>query len=212
MKKNNIFLLLLMVPGLAAIAKKNSIDQYLSQSDSLQSNILVINSFDAMSMEVKENKKELLKVLADSLKQILYEATLPPNGGKLIVIQELIRDTPDSDSIIHSLMRQNKASKAIVIKKLNAFFEQTRVEVIKEAGGKSRTAYYDICAVITYCLYFNETKGNDAVITSCENYTHRSVISGLLAKGPDIVRKKDDAFRIVRKNAMAYLSKESPWK
>jgi len=149
--------------------------------------------------------------LVDSLKQILYEATPPPNGGKLIVIPELIRDT-GSESIVQTLMVENNAYKAIVIKKMDAFFNQTEVEVTKDTDGKSRTAYYDICANITYCLYNMGTIGKDTEITSCEFFTKRNVVSGLFAAGPDIVGKKKDAFKIVRKNALSYLSQETFWK
>ena len=149
--------------------------------------------------------------LVDSLKQVLYEATPPPNGGKLIVIPELIHDT-GSDSTVQSLMFQNNASKAIVIKKLDAFFNQTEVEVTKDADGKSRTAFYDICATITYCLHNAETSGKDTEITSCEFFTKRNVVSGFFSAGPDIVGKKKDAFKIVRKNALSYLSQETFWK
>jgi len=149
--------------------------------------------------------------LVDSLKQILYEATPAPDGGKLIVIPDLIREV-DSDSILQSLMIQNNASKAIVIKKLDAFFNQTEVEVTKEADGKNRTAYFDICANITYCLYNMGIRGKDTEITSCEFFTKRNVVSGFFSAGPDIVGKKKDAFKIVRKNALSYLSQETFWK
>ena len=210
--KNISIVLLLLIPALALRSTENSIVQYVSQSDSLPGNMLVINSFDVMSSNIRKNKRELFRELTDSLKQILFEATPPPEGGKLIVIPELINDAAGRDSTIQLLMSQNNAGKAIVIKKLDAFFNQTRVDVTRESDGKKRTAYFDICAVITYRLYRKEQKVNDSEITSCEFFTQRNVMSGLLANGPDIVAKKDEAFKIVRKNALDYLSKETPWK
>ena len=41
-------------------------------SDSLPGHILIINSFDAMSIKARKNKKELFAELADSLKQLVY--------------------------------------------------------------------------------------------------------------------------------------------
>jgi len=192
-------------------ANANSFKPGIPPTDSVPGNMLIINSFDVMSSKFRKNKKVLFVELIDSLKQILFEATPPPNGGRLIVIPELIRDA-DSDSTLQSLMFQNNASKAIVIKKLDAFFNQTEVEVTKEADGKSRTAYYDICANITYCLYNVGTGGKDTEITSCEFFTKRNVVSGFFSAGPDIVGKKKDAFKIVRENALSYLSQETFWK
>jgi len=201
----------MLVWGFTLNARDNSFEPRILLSDSVPGNMLIINSYDVMSLKFRKNKKQLFMELVDSLKQILYEATPPPNGGKLVIIPELIHDA-DSDSIIQSLMFQHGASKAIVIKKLDAFFNQTEVEVTKEADGKSRTAYFDICANITYCLYDMGTSCKDREITNCEFFTKRNVVSGLFSAGPDIVGKKKDAFKIVRKNALSYLSQETFWK
>lgn len=212
MKNWKFLVLLLMAGSLALKTKANSDIGNTTQSDTLTGNILIINSFDVTSSKMRKNKKELFWQLIDSLKQILYEATPPPNGGKLIVIGDLMPDTPDSDRTIRLIMLQHSASKAIVIKKIDAFFDQTKVEVTKEADGKNRTAYFDICSTITYCLYYSGTKGKDNEISVCEFYTKRNVLSGLFAAGPDIVGKKKDVFEIVRKNALKYLSQETFWK
>ncbi len=119
--------------------------------------------------------------MADSLKQVLYNEISAQKDGSPIVISELIKDTADSDSSILLLMVQNNASKAIVIKYLNVFFDQTDVEVTKEGGGKQRAASFDICAVINYQLYNREAKIDNSDITVCEFFTTRNVLSGLLA-------------------------------
>ena len=204
-----LFLLSSLVVGFTLHARVITIKLSFAQSDSLPGNILVINSFDVMSAKVRKNKKALFIELADSLKQILYASTPAPNG-KMIVIPDLIKDT--SEKTIHSLMVQNNAAKAIVIKELNAFFNQTRVDVVKEADGKDRTAYYDICSAITYRLYDMDVKFKDSKIVTCEFFTTRDVVSGLFAAGPDIVGKKKHAFEIVKKNGLDYLAKEMPWK
>jgi len=211
MTRRNLFVLLMIVPALVLKAQTDSTIQYVSQADIARGNMLIINSFDVMSSKIRKNKKALFIELTDSLKQTLYEATPAPNG-KMIVIPDLDKEAPGSDSTIHSLMVQNNASKAIVIIELNAFFNQTHVDVVKEASGKDRTAYYDICSAITYRLYDMEANFKDSKIVSCEFFTARDVVSGLFAAGPDIVGKKKHAFNIVRKNALEYLAKEMPWK
>jgi hypothetical protein len=197
--KNTSIALFLLIPVFA----------FGSKRDSIPGNMLVINSFDVASSKMRKNKKELFLQLTDSLKQILSEASPPREGGKIIVVPDLVNDT---DSTIQLLMSQNNATKAIVIKNLNAFFNQTQVDVTKEPDGKKRTASYDICAIVTYRLYRKDQKVNDAEINTCEFFTQRNVMSGLLAAGPDIVGKKEHAFKIVRKNALEYISTETPWK
>ena len=207
-----LFFGFLMILNFTMNAEESMNLQYSPRTDSFPVNTLIINSFDAMSMKARKNKKELFRELADSLKQVLYESIPPPHGGMLIIIPELIIEAADSDSTILLLMVRNNASKAIVIKTLDAFFDQKDVEVTKEEGGKKRTASFDICARISYRLYNSGVKFNDSEITNCEFYTKRNVMSGLLAAGPDIVGKKNEAFKIVRKNALDYLSKETTWK
>ncbi len=197
--------------AITAQAGKNTIEPDFIQSDSVPGNILVINSYDVNSEKFRKNKKELFVELTDSLKQILFEATPAPNG-KMIIISEFVKDTSALNHIVDSLMLHNSASKAIVIMKLDAFFNQTGVEVTKDSDGKSRVASYDLCATINYRLYQSGTNASDAKISTCEFFTNRSVVSGLFAAGPDIVGKKKHVFKIVRKNAEEYLATEMPWK
>ncbi len=210
MKKTGIiFSLSSLVICFTLHAGEHSIKLSFAQPDSLPGNILVINSFDVLSAKVRKNKKELFIALADSLKQTLYEASPAPNG-KMIAIPDLIKDT--SESAIHSLMVQNNAAKAIVIKTLNVYFDQTGVEVTREPSGKSRVASFDICSFVTYRLYNIEDTAIDSGIGTREFFTRRNVMSGLLAAGPDIVGKKKHAFEAIRKNGLEYLAKEIPWK
>ena len=207
----------LSIPGLvmglilALNGKANVTEQDTSAIDTPAGNILVINSYDARSEKMRKNKKALFIELADSLKQVLYEGTPVPNG-KMIIIPELIKDSLALSNIVDSLMIHNGASKAIVITYLDAYFVQTHVNVVKEADGKDRTAYYDICSVVTYRLYDTAKKFEDAQIRNCEFFTSRNVVSGLFAAGPDVVGKKKHVFEMIRKNALEYLATEKPWK
>jgi hypothetical protein len=101
-------------------------------------------------------------------------------------------------------MKSKQASGAIVIKDINVWFEQTGVDVVKEGKSKSRTAYYDICSEVSYVLYNQSTFEKENAINRCEYFTERSVMSGLLAAGPDIVGKSTHAFNMVEKNAKEY--------
>ena len=125
------------------------------------------------------------------------------NDAVIIVIPELLADA--GDSTIYLLMTKHYATRAIVIKKVNAFFNQTDVEVQKEEDGKKRTASYDICAVVNYVYYSKTIKDKESETLQCEFFTTRNVMSGFLAAGPDIVGKSKHAHKIMKKNAEQYL-------
>ena len=152
--------------------------------------ILIINAFDASEMKARKNKKELFAELADSLKQLLYERIDSPYKEQVTIYPDLLKETANSDSSIFYLMDNYNAFVAIIIKDIDVHFNQTGMEVTGEKNHKTRTAYYDLCAIVTYALYNSETKLNEQEINICEHYTHRDVISGLLTVGPDIVGKK----------------------
>jgi CHAT domain-containing protein/tetratricopeptide (TPR) repeat protein len=203
MKANAVlFGLIGIVLSLCSNSQDSNTAGHNPASDTLPENILIINSFDAMSIKARKNKKELFAELVDSLKQLLYNRIDPQYKPQAIIIPGVLPETANSDSSIFSLMAANNASYAIVIKKLNVFFNQTGVEVVKEKdNNKTRTASYDICAVVTYSQYDGEEKLAESEISICEFYTTRGVASGLLAAGPDVVGKSKDAFKIIAKNA-----------
>lgn len=176
--------------------------------DSLPTKFLIINSFDAMSMEARKNKKDLFTQLADSLKKILYGKLEPTYKEWVVIYPELL---PATDSNIISVIIAQDASIAIVIKNINVYFEKTGVEVTGEKGNKERTVSFDICSAITYALYDTNEKIKESEISLCEGYTERSAFSGLLAVGPDIVGKRKDAFKMLDKNAdKLFLSPDIP--
>ena len=167
--------------------------------------LLIVNSFDANSIQARKNKKALFDDLADSLKYILKLELDRTPGKEIIVIPEFINNPPGNDSIYFDLMNKYSATKAIVIKDLNVYFEQTGVAVTKESDGKKRVASYNINADVTYLLYNNTGLMRKSETKVFEFFTERSVFSGMLAGGPDIVGKSKHAFRIVQKNAEQYL-------
>lgn len=166
--------------------------------------ILIINSFNAGSMNARKNKELLFAELADSLKQMLYDEMDTKIPAERIVIPELII-SPSNDSVYFDLIRKHSATKAIVIKNLNAYFDQTGVEVTREDNHKHREASYDIVADVDYTLYNDSTKIKEFHTKVSEFFTTRSVFSGLLASGPDIVGKYKHAFKIIKKNAEQFV-------
>ncbi len=175
-----------------------------NRGDSLPGKVLILSSFDANAMKARNNKKELFEDLGVSLRQLLYDGVQKEYLLEAGIHTELFPET-NSDSVLFSLMGNNNATRAIVIRNIDIYFDQTRVDVRGTKNNKTRTAYYDICAVITYEFYSKGTKFSSER-KNCEFYTKRNVVSGLLAAGPDIVGKRKDAFKMMEKNARQYFS------
>ena len=194
MKSTYIFLILVLL----------NLSLYSQSPDSgaTRNRTLIINAFDPHHSDYRKNKKELFGKLADSLKYLLAQNIGKDNSKEPVIIGDLLPAVLDSRSSLDSLLILYNANSAIVIKHLNAFFEQTNIEVTRENdGSKSREASYDICSEIDYVLYESNSEPTPNKTRICEPFTTRNVISGLFAAGPDIVGKSKHAFVIVGKNA-----------
>ena len=194
-----LFVVMLVISGFSVNAQ--DIEERTSRPDSIASHILIINSFDAMSLDVRKNKKVFFAQLADTLKHLLYARMEPQYQSQTIIHPGLFKETGNPDSDILALMDTSKASMAIVIQDIDVHFEQTGVEVTGEKNNKTRTASYDICSKVVYGLYDSETKLKELEISIREFYTERDVISGFLAAGPDVVGKRKDVVNIITRNA-----------
>lgn len=166
--------------------------------------VLIINSFDAQSIKARKNKEALFAELADSLKQMISAEMDTRIPAERIVVPGLIIFN-DNDSVYFDLIKKYSATKAIVIKNLNAYFEQTGVQVTKDGNHKDREASYDINGDVDYVLYSESKKIREFHIGVFEFFTTRNVVSGMLAAGPDIVGKYKHAFRIIQKNAEQFV-------
>jgi hypothetical protein len=204
-----LFIFLLTCIGHFSNVSPSSLPKTIEYNcDSLPNHLLIVNAFDAMALHLRNNKKELFRDLADSLKSYLYHDIIYRDEGQPVIFADLLTGASATDSAIIRLMAQNGASKSIVIRSLNVFFDQTGVEVTGEKGSKNRAASYNICSNVTYDIYSNaDTMRIESSKTSvCEFFTTRNVLSGFLAAGPDVVGKKKFTFSIVSKNASKYLT------
>jgi hypothetical protein len=165
--------------------------------------ILLLNNVDIVSKKYRDNKEELFIALTNEImewagKRIAEKDNIPT---------EVIRGyTPLTDSTIRALLSSHHASHAIIIRSFDVFFYQTNVEVEKDqSGSKSRTAYYDIESDITYEFYNTAAMLKGMTIHRRRFHSSRSVLSGLLAAGPNIVAKRDDALTMAIDNFRDYL-------
>lgn len=169
------------------------------------SKTLIVNAFDAMNLNARKNKKELFRDLADSVTKWLEE-NLHAKNVDVVVVDSTKIDTANLESIVLSLLKENEAKRAIVITSLNAWFDLTDVEVEKNADkSKSKTAFFDICSVISYKLYSEQglAKKSDPQIRRF--FTSRGTAGSLLSFGPDIVGKRKHAIKIMHDNTMKIL-------
>lgn len=167
--------------------------------------ILVVNCFDPAGTSFRKNKKELLNDVADSLRFYLAELTNRDNTGKGIMPEERLSGLNDNAGRLDSLRVQNAADFVIAILNVEAEFVKTDVDVeIQNDGSKKRTARYDLCTTFNYLLADKKGSYIERKENVCEFFTERSVMSGLLAAGPDLVGKSKWVFRSARKNAAAY--------
>lgn len=162
--------------------------------------ILVVNCFDASGTRFRNNKKELLAGLADSIRFHLAAKIDASGAGKSVIIQQTV-----SNDLIDSLLRQYDAAAAIAVLNIAPEFEQTEVNVERESdGSKKRTAKYDLCSSVIYMLITRNGSTNEREERHCEFFTERNVMSGLLAGGPDLVGKSKWVYRSVSKNVADY--------
>ena len=171
--------------------------------------ILIINSFNAHSINARKNKRELFAELADSLRYMLKNELDRTQSSysirEVIIIPEFVTNIQGNDSVYTKFINGHLNTRIIVIRDLNAFFTQTGVEVTKDASGKRRVASFDINADIVYDVYNENGLLKEFKTQAFEFFTERNVMSGLLAGGPDIVGKKKHAFKIVQKNAEQFI-------
>ena len=197
---------ILLFIGTVIIFSRNPAFAANPKTDTSGRHIIIINAFDPSDSKARKNKQELFTELADSLKEYLNYFLTGKNVTKTTIIPELLKDI--SDTHLQDIMAQKEATMAIVILKLNVYFEQTGVEVTKDYDGtKSRDASYDICCDASYNIYQPGVSIVPVEETNCEFFTKRDVASGLLAAGPDVVGKKKYTYAMVRKNAFKLVNK-----
>lgn len=180
-------------------------DPTLAQTADTLPKILVVNSYDPSSSSFRKNKKELLSEVADSLRYYLAEIFERENAARVSLADQRVLLLNDSTDGLDSFFRQKQVDYVIIILNVEAEFVKTDVEVERQDdGSKKRTARYDLCTTFSYLLAAKNGSNIERKEMVCEFFTERTVMSGLLAAGPDLVGKSKWVFRSARKNAAAY--------
>ena len=176
--------------------------------DSLSNRVLIINSFDASTLHVRHSKRELFADLADSLKSYVAEYIMQDSTIEVVVIPDVMRG--DTDNLVFSLLEEKNASKALLIRSLDVYFDEggeKREEGFGDEKDKIVTSY-NLCTNVGYSMYDRAVKLKQSDIVNCEFFTARSVNDShfTIKFGPDIVGKKKHTYASVKKNALKYLS------
>lgn len=167
--------------------------------------ILLLNTYNLAIKKFRENKEELFTRFIDSILTTATSEIKARTGIETELIKGLTSITSSGDSSIYSIMKKHNATHAIVIDSFDVFFDQTHTDVTKTAAGKDREAYYDIVSEIDFSFYDNQTLFKQLFMKKRRSHSSRSVVSGLLAAGPNIVSQRKDAWNITNDNVMDYL-------
>ena len=170
--------------------------------------ILIINTFDAMTMRARTNKRNLFKELTDSLSIYLADKVKTIANEEPIRIPGILFKSSQLDSNVHALMKEKGAGLAIVIWLLDARFEESGETESEDSEGKTViNVSYDLCVTNEYLLYNAEKLIKLSKTENCEAFTTRSVRGRFTIRfGPDIVGKRKHTFRPVENNASAYIT------
>ena len=209
--KANIFLILLL-PGLCNFKSKDVSAYKVSSiftADSLPNKILIINSFDAKSVKVRNGKRELFRELSDSLKIYLAKTIISKTDYEPILIPGILSNDDNLDSLIFSLIKQNNARKAILIRSLEVYFVETGVqETTSYEGKKEDITSYNLCAKNEYTVYDKNKSAEKSKNQNCNFFTKRTTGAEghfQLRIGPGVVGKKKHTFGVVEDNAEKYI-------
>lgn len=169
--------------------------------------VLMLNTCDVVSKGFRKPKEELFIRILDSMLVTTATGIQWRGNGTTVVLPGLTSLAADN---ILALMSRHNATHAIVLNSMNVSFDQTHVEVTKTSTGKDREAYYDIIAESEYSMYDQKGLFKKIPVKVWRQHSSRSVISGLLAVGPDIVNHSKDAFSISITNVNKYLDNFFP--
>ncbi len=174
--------------------------------------ILIINSFDAMAMKARNNKRSLFKALADSLSIYLSDKVKTLAHRNPLRIPGILFKNSQLDSNVLALLKEKDAALAIVIWSVDARFEESGEKETEDSDGKTVTEVsYDLCVTNEYILYNPDKALKQSRTENCEYLTTRTVRGSFsLRFGPDIVGKRKHTYRPLENNASAYITEILP--
>ena len=168
--------------------------------------ILIINCFDASKIKTRSKKRDLLADLTDSLKVYLERRIMESSVNEVMVIPGTIVDS--SERNITTLMTEHHAEKAIVIRSIDAYFNQSSDRIAEDEEGKTiHILSYDLCTKVNYMLFNKHGEKESFENNICDFFTDRTARGAfVITFGPDIVGKRKHTFESIRHNGSQFLS------
>jgi len=168
--------------------------------------IVVANAFDVSKSKYRDNKEKQFTMLLNHAVRHTANQIEKQSDSDAVFEEGLLISSAAGDSSLRILMNAHNASHAILLTSFNAYFEQTDVVVTESEGGsKNREAFYDIIVEIRYSFRDHSKPIYDTLISVRKFHSSRSVLSGLLAAGPNIVSNSEEAVGGVQANVELYL-------
>jgi len=93
-----------------------------------------------------------------------------------------------------------KSAIILILKECSAGFRQGDVNKIKNADGTSKTAEYNVFFDAEWMI-LQDSAIHERTISAFRYHSSRSVLSGLLARGPGFEANKEDLLEMARQNA-----------
>ena len=168
--------------------------------------IILLNTYNIAEKKYRDNKEELFGQLIDTMMHWAATRIHDNAGIQTEVMRGYTAIAGNKDSTIAAIITTHNATHAIAVNSFDVYFNQTHVEVTKTNSGKDREAYYDIVTDISYALYGKAKMIREKDIHQSRFHSSRNVVSGLLAAGPNVVSKKEDAYRITMQTWEEYLN------
>ncbi|MEQ1585179.1 MAG: hypothetical protein ABL895_04830 [Cyclobacteriaceae bacterium] len=166
--------------------------------------IVLANAFDVQAMKYRDNKEKQFQQLIEHTLRHMNGEIKKRSDAEVLIEDRKPTIKIQSDSL-KQYMSQLNATHAILITAFNAYFDQTEVVVTETESGKNREAFYDLVVEIGYDLRYSNQPGFDTLISLRKFHSSRSVLSGLLAAGPNIVSNTEDVVDGIHANVNAFL-------
>jgi hypothetical protein len=206
------YLVLIFILSLCSCSSSIHLSQMRNESKLIpeigadMKHILLLNTFDTRKLKFRENKKEVYDRFIDSVLVITGNHIERKHRLSTTILRGFT-DVFSTDSSLSALIKKHNATHAIVLNTFKVEFDQTGVETTRSSSGsKSKEAFYDIVSDIEFSVYTKDSLVDTQAVQSRQNHSSRSVVSGLLAAGPNVVVQRKDAWMITERNLKSYLS------
>jgi hypothetical protein len=163
---------------------------YITIKDSSQSLVLIdAGNVKVPGVQFSKNREEVVTetkaLYIDSLYQRLqHELPLTIILDSLITPDDKLKALQGDSSILAAISRQHNAALVMVLTDYSGGFSQDEVKKEKQSDGStSKTAYYSVFFNSNWVIWQDASLRRKDVLAS-QPHSDRSVVSGLLARGP----------------------------